>query len=56
MLNYECLECGNTTAVIVIDPEDELLTECLACGHYELINDWEDGKEGQKVFAMVIDR
>lgn len=56
MLKFKCVECENTTAIILIDQEDDLLTECLACGHKELINDWEDSQEGQNVYAMVADR
>lgn len=53
MLNFKCLECENTTAVILIDSKHDLIAECLSCEHKELINDYEDNKEDQKVFAMI---
>lgn len=50
------MQYNNTTAVIIIDKEGGLLTECLACEHKELINDWEESQVNQKVYAMVADR
>lgn len=31
MLKFECLECGNTTALVYKDQEGDMVTECLAC-------------------------
>ena len=37
MLKFECVECGNTTALIKKDQEGDMVTECLSCENYGLL-------------------
>jgi uncharacterized Zn finger protein len=55
MLRFECEKCKFTKAVIVMNLEGDLLVECLSCGNYEPITNWEYVDEEEKVFALISD-
>lgn len=39
MLRFSCDNCGNTTAVVRVDEENDTVLECLACEDVELISE-----------------
>ena len=59
MLKFECEKCKFTKAIIVMNLEGDLLVECLSCGNYEPITNWEYVDEEEyvtkEVFALISD-
>lgn len=43
MLKFKCEECQNSKGLIYRDDEGDLVTECLACEHIEVVGESVEG-------------